>query len=109
MAKLIRNGEVLSELEMANTAATRAKGLMGRKTFEDAIYLHPTNSVHTLFMRFTLDVAFLDKNLQVVAISSMKPWRMGWPRRKARSVIEATEGTFNKWNLQVGDALEISQ
>ena len=107
MASLVRNDEVLTELQIAESFGSRLLGLMGKKQFNGVLIIRPANSVHTLFMRFPIDVAFLDREMRVIAIAIMKPWRMGLPRRKARSILEAPQGTFAKWNLQVGDAVEI--
>jgi uncharacterized membrane protein (UPF0127 family) len=107
MAKLIRDGEVLSEVEIAATLKARLRGLIGSKHFEGLLLLRPANSVHTFFMRFPIDVAFLDRNLKIIDITAMKPWRIGWPRSKARSVMEARQGLYDEWNLRVGDVVEI--
>ncbi|MEN3273553.1 MAG: hypothetical protein V7636_2314, partial [Actinomycetota bacterium] len=47
-------------------------------------------------------------NLRVVDIvCAMRPWRVGLPRPKARVVIEAEAGSFERWTLKVGDELEV--
>jgi uncharacterized membrane protein (UPF0127 family) len=43
----------------------------------------------------------------VVGTTTMAPWRIGLPRRRARSLIEAEAGAFERWGLRVGDHLEI--
>jgi len=107
MAWLVRDGEVLATLEVVESAAGRMRGLIGRDSIEGAVLLRPAKSVHTLGMRFPIDVAFLDDDLAVVRTVQMKSWRLGRPTRKARGVIEAEAGTFATWNLLVGDHLEI--
>jgi uncharacterized membrane protein (UPF0127 family) len=108
MGWLLRDGDVLASLEVADDMRTRARGLMGRDSFDGAILLRPAMQVHTLRMRFPIDVAFCDRDLRVVHIvSGMRPWRFGLPRFGARSVIEAEAGSFERWGLRVGDELEI--
>jgi uncharacterized membrane protein (UPF0127 family) len=107
MPWLLREGEVLASLEIAEGARARTKGLLGRESFEGALLIKPAMSVHTLGMRFPLDVAYLDGSLRVVALTSMRPWRMGLPRVRSRAVIEAEAGCFERWGLAVGDELEI--
>ena len=108
MPWLLRDGEVLASLEVADGARTRARGLMGRSSFEGAILLKPAMQVHTVGMRFAIDVAFLDRELRVVdVVRTMRPRRLGRPRFGARSVLEAEAGAFERWNLQVGDELEV--
>ncbi|RPI09277.1 MAG: DUF192 domain-containing protein, partial [Actinobacteria bacterium] len=62
MAWLVRGGEVLASLEVADTRATRRKGMLGRDGIDGALLLVPARSVHTLGMRFDIDVAFLDRD-----------------------------------------------
>ena len=70
--------------------------------------LKPCRSVHTVAMRFPVDVAFLDRELLVVAVvSNMRTYRLGLPRLRASSVIEAEAGAFERWRLCPGDQLEI--
>jgi uncharacterized membrane protein (UPF0127 family) len=71
--------------------------------------LRPARSVHTVGMRFTIDVAFCDRELTVVAVRCMKRGRMSRPRRRAKCVIEASGGAFERWGLQVGDHLEVRE
>ncbi len=107
MAWLLRDGAVLASLEVASTRKARARGLLGRDGIEGALLLQPARSVHTLRMRFPIDVAFCDGDLVVLRTLTMARNRLGRPVRRARSVIEAEAGTFAHWNLQPGDQLEI--
>jgi hypothetical protein len=107
MPWLVRDGQVLASVEVASSAKERFVGLLGRDGFEGALLLRPAWSVHTLGMRFPIDVAFLDGDLCVVRTRTMRPWRMGRPVLSARAVIEAEAGTFASWALAVGDTLEI--
>lgn len=109
MAWLLRDGEVLASLEVADGAVARTRGLLGRDALDGALLIKPALSVHTIGMRFALDVAFCDRELVVVdMVCGMRPWRLGRPRLGARSVIEAEAGSFDRWKLSVGDALEIT-
>ena len=107
MALLVRHGEVLGPLEVAGSVSARSKGLLGRDGIDGGLLLRPAMSVHTLGMRFALDLAYCDADLVVVDITCMAPWRLGRPRLRSRSIIEAEAGTFARWRLQAGDRLEI--
>ncbi len=107
MAWLLRDGEVLASLEVASSVVARSRGLLGKKTYEGAILLRRTRSVHTIGMRFAIDVAFLADDLRVVAVDTLKPYRISLPRRGGRSVLEARAGAFARWGLVPGDRLEI--
>ena len=107
MPWLVRDGEVLASLEVATSWRDRRKGLMGRNGVEGALLLRPCASVHTARMRFDLDVAFCDEDLKVLETVRMRRWRLGMPRRRARSVLEAEAGAFERWRLRPGDQLEV--
>ncbi|MHB1504037.1 MAG: DUF192 domain-containing protein [Acidimicrobiales bacterium] len=104
---LLREREVLASVEVADSFLARGRGLLGLDGFDGAMLLPHTKAVHTLGMRFAIDVAFLDKNLVVVDVVQMGTWRIGLPRLRARSVLEAEAGAFERWNLQSGDRLEL--
>ena len=107
MSWLVRDGEVVAPLEVAATAASRSRGLLGRDGIEGALLLRPAMSVHTLGMRFPIDVAFCDADLVVLATTRMPPWRLGAPRLRSRAVVEAEAGAFDRWRLGPGASLEV--
>ncbi|HWH33853.1 MAG TPA: DUF192 domain-containing protein [Acidimicrobiales bacterium] len=107
MAWLVRDDEVLAPLEVATSVAARSRGLLGRDGIEGAILLQPATSVHTLGMRFAIDVAYCDADLVVLATTTMARNRLGRPRLRARRVIEAEAGAFGGWSLQPGDRLSV--
>jgi uncharacterized membrane protein (UPF0127 family) len=78
-----------------------------RDGFEGAILLRPARSVHTFRMRFPIDVAFLDEDLAVVRMMTLRPNRITLPVWRARSIVEAEAGAFGSWSLQLGDQLEV--
>ena len=107
MAWLIRGDDVLATLDVADSFATRLKGLLGRDGIDGAFLIRPAASVHTLGMKFAIDVAFCDKSMTVVDLITMRPNRLSMIRPKARCVIEAEAGAFERWGLRRGDQLEI--
>lgn len=107
MPWIIRDGEVLATLEVAESHLARMRGLLGRDCIEGALLLKRTRSVHTLGMRFAIDVAYLDADMVVRSVVTMVPWRIGLPRPRARCVLEASAGAFERWRLLPGDVLEV--
>lgn len=107
MAWLLRDGEVLAALEIAESRRARRRGLLGRDSFEGALLLRPARSVHSIGMRFPIDVAFCDADLVVLCTLSLRPNRITRTRWRAQSVIEASSGAFERWGLRSGDQLEI--
>ena len=107
MPWLVADGRVLASVEIAEAYRTRAKGLLGREGIEGALLLRPARSVHSFGMRFPIDVAFCDADLYVLDIVVLRPHRMTLPRWRARAVIEAEAGAFDRWGVRVGDQVEI--
>ncbi len=107
MTWLLRDGDVLAGAEVAETFAQRSRGLLGRSSYEGAMVLPRTRAVHTFGMRMAIDVAVCDKDLTVLGVTTLRPYRMSLPRRGGRSIIEAQAGAFERWGLRVGDHLEL--
>lgn len=107
MAWLLRDGEVLASLEVADGRRARSRGLLGRDGVDGALLLRPCRSVHTLGMRFPIDVAFCDGDLRVLRVVTMPRHRMSRPVLRARAVIEAEAGAFARWGVRPGDTLEV--
>ncbi|MCP3820699.1 DUF192 domain-containing protein [Streptomyces sp. A3M-1-3] len=89
-------------LEIAASYRARTRGLLGRDGIDGAILLTPAGSVHTFRMRFAIDVAYLDRGLNVIAVRSMQPGRLGLPRLRSRHVLEAEAGAMERWGLRPG-------
>ena len=109
MPWLVADGRVLASVEIAEGYRTRAKGLLGREGIDGALLLRPARSVHSFGMRFPIDVAFCDRDLYVLDIIVLRPHRMTLPRWRARAVIEAEAGAFDRWGVRVGDQVEVRQ
>ncbi|MCB5169809.1 DUF192 domain-containing protein [Streptomyces bambusae] len=95
-------------LEVAASYRARTRGLLGRDGIEGALLLTPAGSIHTFRMRFAIDVAYLDRGLNVLAVRTMPPGRLGRPRLRSRHVLEAAAGAFAGWGLRPGVRLEVA-
>lgn len=104
---LVSRGRVLASVEVARTGTDRRRGLLGRDGYEGALVLERCRWVHTLGMRFPIDVAYLDAGGEVLKTVRMARWRVGVPVPGARTVVEAEGGAFARWGLHVGDRLEL--
>ncbi|HEY8546229.1 MAG TPA: DUF192 domain-containing protein [Acidimicrobiales bacterium] len=109
MPWLLRDGEVLASLDVARSRRERARGLLGRDGIPGALWIEPCRSVHTIGLRFPIDVAFCDAEGVVVRVRTLRRHRVTLPVPAARAVVEAEVGTFARWNLQVGDRLEVKE
>lgn len=109
-AALTVDGTPACELELATGYLARTFGLMGRSgPVDGALLIKPTSSVHTFVMRFAIDVAFFDADMVVTDIVTMKPWRIGKPRRGAKGVIETNAGDLDRLGVRVGTRLGIQR
>lgn len=104
-----RNVVLSDRTRVANTMVTRLVGLLSTKSLGEGegLWIEPCNSIHTWFMKFTIDAVFLDKQGSVVKLAPrMKPWKLTSIARKARGVLELPEGVIEKSGTQVGDQVE---
>jgi uncharacterized protein len=100
---------VCDSCAVADTMWTRLRGLMGRRELEpgEGLLLRPSGSVHTCFMRFAIDIAFLDRELRVLAVSpGVRPWRLRL-QRGARAVLELPAGEADRVGIAPGDQLTV--
>src|SRR4051812_37822166 len=107
MSWLVANGRVLASAEIADTHHARRRGLLGRDGLHGALVITRCRWVHTIGMRFAIDVAHLDGDGVVLGVTTMARHRVGRPVIAARSVIEASAGAFDRWGLCVGDVVEL--
>lgn len=93
------------KITYADTFYRRFKGLMGKKKIDFAmLFLNLTDSsIHTLFMRFDIDVYFLDENKTVFDKTTLKPWKFYRPSKKAEYVLETKK---DELKIKIGDNLD---
>ena len=100
---------MLASTEVAANRRARRHGLLHRDHFEGAMVIRPCRWVHTIGMRFPLDVAFVDADGVVVKIVRMGRHRVGLPVPKSEWVIEAEAGAFERWGLVTGAVVEVRE
>jgi uncharacterized membrane protein (UPF0127 family) len=101
---------VCERCTVADSPLTRLRGLLGRDGLEpgEGLLLRPASAVHTYFMRFPIDVVFLDRALVVLGISDgVDPWR-ATSQRGAKAVLELPAGESSRRGLAVGDQLTLA-
>lgn len=107
MSWLVSEARVLASTETATDRRERRRGLLGRDGLEGALLIDRCRWVHTVGMRFPIDVAFLDADGLVIRTVQMPRHRVGLPVVRARSVIEAEAGAFARWGVHVGAVIEL--
>ena len=100
---------VCPRVTLADTSLTRLRGLLGRRSLDpdEGLLLRPAGSVHTAFMRFPIDVVFLDRAMRVREVrTGVAPWRIVGSRG-ARAVLELAAGAAARRGLEPGMALSL--
>jgi uncharacterized protein len=104
------DGRVVCErCSVADGFVSRLRGLLGRRELPrgEGLLISPSGSVHTAFMRFPIDVVFLDDALRVVGISPrVRPWRLA-ARKGTRHVLELPAGESEARAITVGEQLAL--
>ena len=101
---------VARTLETAFDREARNRGLLGRSSLADdaALILAPCNSIHTFFMRFAIDVVFVDRDGRVRRTrQALRPWRIQAAPR-AFAVVELASGALVRSNTRAGDRLYLA-
>ncbi len=106
-----RSTVLATRAEIAGESGARRRGLLGRESLPEGegLWIVPCEAVHCFFMKFTIDVVFLDKKRRVVKVRpSLRPWRIAGCLR-AHSVLELPEGVIQATGTQPGDQLEFEE
>lgn len=111
MIKVSINKTCISDkILVADNMISRLVGLMFRSSppqNAEGLLLDPCNSIHTFFMKYPLDVVFLNsKNEVIKIIRNLKPWRMTWIYFRASKTLELPAGKLPS-EVKKGDVLEV--
>lgn len=106
-----KNDRLLADrITVASKFLSRLRGLMGKPGLEkgEALIILPCKSVHTFFMRFDIDVVFLDRDCVVLhTIENMKPYRWSSFISKSYMVVEMPAGVLSATSTRVGDKIKL--
>ena len=98
-------------METAATRTQRRTGLLGRHGIDGVMAFPGINAVHTIGMRFAIDVAFCGIEIgghhSVLRVRTMSARRVGLPVRGCHLVLEAEAGSFARWSLRQGSIIEV--
>lgn len=104
-------GTILADNSIiAHSLLKRTIGLLNRKCLKagEALIISPGNSIHTFFMRFAIDVVFINKNNKVIkTISCLRPFRLSQVYWLSSKVIELPAGIISSTHTQEGDLLSL--
>jgi uncharacterized membrane protein (UPF0127 family) len=111
VVNLTKKTWLATKVRRADNFITRLVGLLRRKKLgaEEAVWIVPCKGIHTIGMKFAIDVVFLNKGNEVVkVVSNLIPNRATGFYLRAHSVLELPKGTIVKSSTEVGDRLEVS-
>jgi len=106
-----RNAVIAEGAAVADTWKARTKGLLGRTQLNpgEALLITHCQSIHMMFMKFSIDAIFIDSRNRVVGlVKNIQPFRLSPLFWKASSVIECAPGTIEATRTQMEDQLELS-
>jgi uncharacterized membrane protein (UPF0127 family) len=99
---------LISRLEVADTFCSRMIGLLGRSRLPDrhGLYITRCSSIHTFFMRFSIDLVFVDSEMRIVKVArNITPFRIVFGGRGASAVLEVQTGWLETGLLKQGACL----
>jgi hypothetical protein len=105
------DGTVVAErCSVANSFLARFRGLMGRRELPagEALCIQDCGSIHMFFMRFAIDVAFVNADGRVLhACHSIRPWRISRPVFGSKAALELPAGTLRRFGLDRGSIVKL--
>lgn len=107
-----REKSLATNSRLANTFWLRLRGLLGKTSLPEGegLVLVGEKSIHTLFMKFPIDVLYIDKNYQVIRVDeNMVPYRLGPLVTQSAYVLEVPVGTIAATDTRVGDQLKFEE
>lgn len=100
------------QIAVADTSMTRLVGLLGKRGLDpgEGLLIFPSQAIHTVAMRFAIDVVFVDRDWRVIHLSpAVAPFRVTGLHWKARSVLELPAGVIAQTSTSIGDELSIEE
>jgi len=110
VAEVASGRAVAERVRLAATHWTRLRGLIGTSGLaaDEGLWIVPCRQVHMFWMRYPIDVAFLDDDLRVVGLQAdLRPWRISPGFPAARSALELAAGALAACGIGIGAHLSI--
>jgi hypothetical protein len=103
-----RNTILGQKVRVASSLIDRGLGLLTTPSLNsgEGMWLCPCTSIHTFFMRYPIDILFIDAEGIVLDQQSMPPWKISRWHRKSRGVLELAAGVLERTGTRVGDRIE---
>ena len=106
---VIYKDNVICTAGIADSYFLRLRGLVGRDVNElGSLWIKPCSQIHCCFMGYPIDVVYLDRDMNIVAIDrGVEPWRFRPVVRTARSVLEFAAGRADEYCLEIGQKMNV--
>jgi len=111
IANLTRGTSIAERCRVARSLPERTVGLLAtpQPAMGEGLLIERTQSIHMFFMRYPIDVAFIDRSgLVRKTVSALRPWHVVWWARGARDCIELPAGALDASRTETGDRLEVT-
>jgi uncharacterized membrane protein (UPF0127 family) len=108
---LTRGSSLAARCRVATSLRERTVGLLGTPGLQagEGLLIERTQSIHMFFMRYPIDVVFVDREARVTrAVAGLRPWRVVWWARGARDCIELPVGSLQSSATAAGDQLVVA-
>jgi uncharacterized protein len=106
-AWLMCEGKVLASADIANTAKSRRRGLIGQTSIDSALVITPCKWIHSFGMKCAIDVLYLDATGAVLKTEHLQPMRVAAPVLKSKTVIELPSGSIERFGVRIGNVIEV--
>jgi len=106
-AWLMSEGKVLASADIANTAKSRRRGLIGQTSIDSALVISPCKWIHSFGMKCAIDVLYLDNEGLVVKTEHLKPMRVAAPVGRSKTIVELPPGSIERFGVRIGDLIEV--
>lgn len=104
---IIAGARVVTSTAIATSRKDRRRGLRGATSVPYPLVIERCRWVHSFGMKIPIEVVYLNKASQILKIQTLRPRRLASPVPSATRVAETEVGAFRRWNLRVGDVIEI--
>jgi len=106
-----RKVELGQKVRVAASMVARAVGLLTTPSLRsgEGLWLSPCKSIHTFFMRYPIDVLFLDHGGKVLHQKTYSPWKVSGWYGKSNGALELPAGTLHQAHTQIGDLIEMKE
>ena len=99
----------IKNIPIANSFMKRFLGLMGKNKFSGLIFKQKhtdkySNSIHTCFMKAPIDIIYINNEMKIQEITTLKPWKLYIPKKgNIKYIIELPENSVNKHHIKLDD------